>query len=111
MGWTSGDFQGRLTPKSAIKFALGEEVVARVVDAALEDNVVYAAVRDPDGRCVRGLVLVLVRDQSCLHAKSISESMGPADDHCPRRILDLLTAPANLFAADWRRRCVSREAD
>lgn len=105
MGWTSGDFAGHLTPKAAIAFAIGEEVAARVLDAVMDDDVVYAAVQTIDDRDVRGLVLIVERQGPRLHVKPISEDMGPADDRCPPRILDLLTETSNGTARDWRRRC------
>lgn len=105
MGWTSGDFTGRLTAKAAIAFAMGEEVVTRILDSALDGDVVYAAVRMDDSCDVRGLVLVLRQEGRRLHVKPISEDMGPADDRCPPRILDLLTETSNETARDWRKRC------
>lgn len=106
MGWTSGDFRGRLTPKAAIAFAMGKEFAARILDAALDDDVVYAAVRTSD-RDVRGLVLRVKQQGHRLHVKPISEDMGPADDRCPPRILDLLTETSNELACDWRKRCLA----
>jgi hypothetical protein len=96
---------GRLTPKAAIAFAMGEEVAARVLDSVLDGDVAYAAVQAGDNRGVRGLVLVLRQEGRRLHVKPISENMGPADDRCPPRILDLLTETSNETARDWRRRC------
>jgi hypothetical protein len=106
MGWTSGDFTGHLTPKAAIAFAMGEEFAARILDAVLDDDVVYAAVQTGD-RDVRGLVLTVWQQGSRLHVKPISEDMGPADDRCPSRILDLLTETSNEVARDWRKRCLA----
>jgi hypothetical protein len=96
---------GRLTPKAAIAFAMGEEVAARVLDSVLDGDVVYAAVQAGDNRGVRALVLVLRQEGRRLHVKPISEDMGPADDRCPPRILDLLTETSNEVACDWRKRC------
>lgn len=105
MGWTSGDFAGHLTAQAAIVFAMGEELAARVLDAALDGDVVYAAVRSGDGHDVRGLVLILKQEGARLHVKPISENMGPVDDRCPARILDLLTETSSELARDWRDRC------
>lgn len=105
MGWTSGDFTGHLTPKAAIAFAMGEEFAARVLDAVLDDDVVYAAVQTGDNRDVRGLILIVKQQGPRLNVKPISEDMGPADDRCPPRILDRLTETCNETARDWRKRC------
>jgi hypothetical protein len=111
MGWTSGHFTGRLTAKAAIAFAMGEAVAVRVLDSALDGDVVYAAVQAGDDREVRGLVLVLRREGTRLHVKPISEDMGPADDRCPARILDLLTETSSEIARDWRDRCRASRRD
>lgn len=105
MGWTSGNFTGRLTAKGAIAFALGDEVAARVLDSVLDGDIAYAAVQAGDNGDVRGLVLVIRQEGHRLHIKPISEDMGPADDRCPPSILDLLTETGNETALDWRRRC------
>ena len=105
MGWTSGNFTGRLTAKGAIAFALGEEAAARVLDSVLDGDVAYAAVQARDNGDVRGLVLVVRQEGHRLHIKPISEEMGPADNHCPPSILDLLTETGNETARDWRSRC------
>lgn len=105
MGWTSGNFTGHLTANAAIAFAMGEEVAARVLDSVLDGDVVYAAVQAGDDHDVRGLVLILRQADARLHVKPISEDMGPVDDRCPVRILDLLTETSSEIARDWRDRC------
>lgn len=37
--------------------------------------------------------------------KDMDESMGPYEDNCPKRILELLTPTDNKNANDWRERC------
>ncbi|WP_334182235.1 DUF6927 domain-containing protein [Novosphingobium sp.] len=37
--------------------------------------------------------------------KDMTETMGPYEDGCPARILDMLTPTTNAHAHDWRRRC------
>jgi hypothetical protein len=105
MGWSSGDFEGSLTAQAAIAFDLGEEFASQVVDAVRDRDVVYAAARSGNGREVWGLVVLVRQEGHCLHTKSISEDMGPAEDRCPAKILDALTAPSNDNARDWRERC------
>jgi hypothetical protein len=109
MAWTSGDFAELLTARAAVAFAFGEEFAQQyLLDAVRDGNVVYAALRDEDEREVWGLVLIIKRDGERLHIKRISEDMGPFDDSCPARILDLLTEPVNEMARDWRARCRAR---
>ena len=44
---------------------------------------------------VFGLVLLTERADGVLYTKPVSEDMGPAEDQCPARILDLLSAPSS----------------
>ncbi|MBS1862264.1 MAG: hypothetical protein JSS68_11200 [Actinobacteria bacterium] len=112
MAWTSGDFDGRLTARAAVAFVFGEEYTERhLLDLARDGEIVYAALRSEDLQEAWGLVLVIKREGKRLHVKRISEDMGPYDDRCPKRILDLLSEPSNEWARDWRRRCLARAAE
>lgn len=110
MGWTAGQLQGPFTARAAIEFDLGAEFAARVIDAVRYGKVVYAAVRAPDRDEVFGLVLLAEREKGVLFTKPVSEDMGPVEDRCPARILDLLSAPSNDHARRWRERCRARLA-
>lgn len=110
MGWTAGAFDGPLTARAAIAFDLGEEFVERVIANARYGAVIYAAVRSVGGREVFGLVLLAERRDGVLFTKPIFEDMGPIEDHCPARILDLLSETSDEHALDWRRRCRARLA-
>ncbi len=108
MGWTAGHLKGPFTARAAIEFDLGAEFAARVIDTTRFGQVIYAAVRSSDGQEVFGLVLLAERRDGMLYTKPISEDMGPAEDHCPARILDQLTEPTNQHAREWRERCRAR---
>ena len=108
MGWTGGQLQGPFTALAAIEFDLGADFAARVIDTVRYGTVIYAAVRSRDGDDVFGLVLLAERRGGILYTKPISEDMGPAEDRCPARILDLLSAPSNDWARAWRERCRAR---
>jgi hypothetical protein len=110
MGWTAGALEGPFTSKAAIAFELGDEFASRVVDTARYGTVIFAAVRSAEGDRVFGLVLLAERSEGVLFTKPIAEDMGPAEDFCPERILDLLTEPGNDNAARWRERCRARLA-
>jgi len=106
MAWTSGDFEGPLSARAAVAFVFGEEYAREhLLDAARDQEVVYAAMRSEDAREVWGLVLIIKREGKRLHIKRISEDMGPYEARCPSSILDLLTEPINDLARDWRARC------
>jgi hypothetical protein len=98
------------SPPAAIAFDLGEDLAARVIATARYGTVIYAAVRAAGSDAVFGLVLLAERHRGALYTKAISEDMGPAEDGCPARILDLLSEPSNDHARDWRRRCRERVA-
>ena len=110
MGWTGGQLQGPFTARAAIEFDLGTEFATRVIDAVRYGRVVYAAVWSADRREVFGLVLLTERRDGVLYTKPVSEDMGPAEDRCPARILDVLTEPSNEYARQWRERCRTRLA-
>jgi hypothetical protein len=110
MGWTGGQLQGPFTARAAIEFDLGADFAASVIDTVRYGTVIYAAVRSRDGEAIFGLVLLAERRDGILYTKPISEDMGPAEDRCPARILDLLTAPSNEWARKWRERCGTRLA-
>jgi hypothetical protein len=110
MGWTAGHLHRPFTARTAIEFELGAEFAARVIDTVRYGQVIYAAVRSNDGQEVFGLVLLAARRDGVLYTKPISEDMGPAEDHCPERILDQLTEPSNQHAREWRQRCRARLA-
>ena len=109
MAWTSGDFAGRLTARAAVAFVFGKDVTQQqLVDAVKIGDVVYAAVRCKGTQRVWGIVFIVDREGERLHVKPISENLGPFDDRCPPRILDLLSEPRTEEARDWRARCRAR---
>lgn len=93
-----------------IAFELGEDFARRVIDTAKVGSVVYAAVRAWDSDDVFGLVLLTERRDGCLCTKPITDTMAPAEDLCPARILDLLTDTNSEYANQWRERCRARLA-
>lgn len=106
MAWTSGDFEGRLTARAVVAFVFGKNLARQqLVDAVKIGDVVYGAVRCKGTRRVWGIVFIVNREGKRLHVKPISEHLGPFDDRCPPRILDLLSEPRTEEARDWRARC------
>jgi len=110
MGWTGGQLQKPFTALAAIEFDLGADFARRVIDTARYGTVIYAAVRSRHSQEIWGLVLLAERRDGILYTKPVSEDMGPVQDHCPARILNLLTAPSNDHARRWRERCRARLA-
>lgn len=110
MGWTGGHLEGPFTALTAIEFDLGADFASRVIDTVRYGTVIYAAVRSQDQQQVFALVLLAERQDGVLYTKPISEDMGPVEDRCPARMLDLLTQPSNDYAREWRTRCRARIA-
>lgn len=110
MGWTAGRIEEPFSALAVIAFDLGEDFAKRVLATAVRGSIVYAAVRSVDSSDVFGLVLLTKRESGVLYTKSVAEDMGPAEEGCPARILDLLTEPCNERAREWRRRCRVRLA-
>ena len=110
MGWTAGALSQPFTARAAIEFDLGAEFAARVIDTVRYGTVIYAAVHSHDNKEIFGLVLLAERRAGILYTKPVSDDMGPAEDRCPARILNLLTEPSNDHARQWRERCRARLA-
>lgn len=104
MGWT-----GTYTERPA------HEVVTEELESGGEWKVIarsgkyYVIERqgNPDSNPQRLAVVGLVeRGEGMVYTKLVDETMGPVEDNCPTRLLDLLPAEApNEYAAEWRARC------
>src|ERR1017187_8230297 len=67
----------------------------------------YAAVCDKDSGSTWALVIMIIRSRGYWNFtyKEMDETMGPAEDRCPARILDMLSPTRNEYASGWPRRC------
>lgn len=111
MGWTGGQLDGPATALNLIDFELGADFTKRVLATAKIGSVVYAAVRaHDDPSVVFGLVLLTERHDGMVYTKAITDTMGPAEDMCPARILALLSDTDSEYANQWRERCRARLA-
>lgn len=109
MGWTEVGY--RAPGESHAEF-FGREILGegrRIIAGAHIGGiggVFYAAVREGDAGEVGALVVLTGgRSGSSFRWKAMSEEMGPSEDHCPEKILELLTSTANEYALAWRERC------
>jgi hypothetical protein len=125
MGWiTTYRAPGKSNRDFFEQEVLGENYA--ILDCATIDRTFYAAVKHPEGY-VFGLVVLIYlapRAEFNFGWKDIDESMGPAEDHCPQRVLDLLTPIDTLYpwdrhgdepsgrkwAREWRERCAANAA-
>ncbi|MBJ7469727.1 MAG: hypothetical protein JHD16_00415 [Solirubrobacteraceae bacterium] len=109
MGWTGGPAPKPRTARNLIAFDLGETFAERVVATHKDGTTIYAAFRSEDGNEVFGLVLLTDSGPGgIVYTKPVTEDMGPAEDRCPIRILDLLTDTDSDYALNWRQRCRDR---
>lgn len=84
----------------------------RVLDYAMVAlSECYLAVETIDtGDVWAGVALVTLTRDRTLYRKELSESMGPAVDRCPPRILARLTPTTDAYAIEWRARVAARLA-
>jgi hypothetical protein len=89
----------------------------RVLDSALVRSVHYAAIervkKETGERKVFATVILTEphgRSGNNFCWKDMDESVGPTEDSCPARILDLLTETEGEYARNWRERCRARVA-
>lgn len=64
----------------------------------------YAACKDSDGE-IWAMVYLLEKSGNEYRYKPITENEGPYECKCPKRILEMLDAPHNDYAAEWRKKC------
>lgn len=113
MGWTFTE-----KPREGAKAYLDSQFTwqsdnsrVRVIESAfLNLSEYYAAVEVIDATGARYVFAVVCMVRYCaghygFGYKDMDETAGPVIKNCPARILDLLTEPANQWAADWRAAC------
>lgn len=86
----------------------------RVLDSAVVKFVHYAAIerieKATSNRVVFATVILTKSFKADRYGhnfcwKDMDESMGPCEDNCPERILNLLTETDSEYAREWRQRC------
>jgi Domain of unknown function (DUF6927) len=109
MGWTGMHREPGISDRAFFEaeFPLGLKRDGQILDCATVSNTFYAAVRDHADGKVWALVVLMqrVRGEFNFCYKELDEAMGPAEDRCPVRILDLLSPTSNEYAVEWRARC------
>jgi hypothetical protein len=116
MGWTWEPRPKGLSLKETLMAKATFEsgpVKSRALDCAIvKFKTAYLAVehenREKGTKKIYALVFLLGHDPHSVYDlgyKDVDEEMGPCEDECPERILDLLTPTEVAYALDWRRRC------
>ena len=105
MGWTTF----RKIPGMSVKDTLQNEFPSFEMLATATVNLTefYAAVKGKNGE-VWAFVCAIAFYRGDGHNfgyKDMEESMGPVQQKCPARILDLLTPTDNKYALEWRAAC------
>jgi hypothetical protein len=129
MGWlsmTRDQMGGHARPKDYLdaQFSFAPEpakdrpIGLRILNSTIVGSVYYAAAQryDTSGALEVSALVCLTRwnpkakDGYIFAYKDMDESCGPYACKCPASILDLLTAPPNDHAREWRDRCRARLA-
>jgi hypothetical protein len=109
MGWTTTDRRDDvMTDREFIEFY--ELRGVEVLDHAKAGTTHFFVYKSPTTGEVSVIVALTTKCGHEFSVKILDESVGPADDRCPRRILDQLGTPPNEWAAQWRQRCHHRRA-
>lgn len=122
MGWLfMRSLEGHATPKAYLDHQFTharDDLRSRVLASALvQMRTYYAAVErvtpSTGAREVWAAVCLVRynrrdREGYIFGYKDMEESMGPCEDRCPARVLDLLTPTDNAYALGWRERCRAR---
>lgn len=114
MGWTTMYREKGLSNDEFFRREFPTTLTERgtILDSATIGGVYYAAVKgshnSPDE--VWCLVVLTARypraaDGLNFGYKEMSDTMGPAEDRCPLRIIDLLTPTDSEWSNEWRARC------
>ena len=124
MGWSFVySMEGRDTPKAYLDGVYtwsNDEADVRVLKSAVRGRVYYAAVERRSRKTGERIVFAGVclfrrcsksRDGTVFGYKSMDETVGPCERHCPAGILDLLTETRYPYAIQWRADCRSNLAD
>lgn len=85
---------------------------AEVVRSAMVGSTYYAAIKITElstGEAETAAAVALThtnnRDYFNFGVKTMGESSGPCEDHCPASILSLLSPTDSEYANNWRERC------
>lgn len=109
MGWTTTDRRGdAMTDREFIEFY--ELRGVEILDHARAGSTHFFVYKSPTTGQNSVIVALTEKRGHEFSVKILDESVGPADDRCPRRILDRLGTPPNEWAAQWRQRCHDRRA-
>lgn len=102
MGWIY--YHTHRTPKEECDDILnrGDNLVLK---SSMVGSTYYAAVHNQRTGDIWAAVFLTKRDKGEFGYKDMDETCGPVEAKCPVGILDLLTPPANNYAAEWRHRC------
>lgn len=125
MGWTHFHFNGTIQEFIEKEF-MREPSWGEIIDHSKVGNTLYLALKlGPKHGEREGLVTALVillrksRDYYNFGYKDMSESCGPVESKCPKRIINLLSPLDKLYepgsssyewAKAWRERCMNQKA-
>lgn len=80
----------------------------KILDHAVVSSVLYAAIENPDGDVFAAVAPFEVVKRGSgweLLYNIMSEYVGPCEQKCPARILNVLTPTTEEYAINWREKC------
>ncbi len=83
----------------------------KVLDHAVVSSVLYAAIESPTGEVFAAVIpFELARKDGGweLLYDMMSETVGPCEQKCPARILNMLSPTTEEYAINWREKCRTR---
>lgn len=100
MGWDICEAHREATPMLYFERHVQPHLNCKILAAKAVGTTVYAV-------CDDGYALVCLTTGNCGY-KLIDEECGPAEDHCPKALLEMLRWPApSDYAEQWRNRCAA----
>lgn len=115
MGWIYTEKDSSMSVKEFFEMEFGGQYT-RVLDCAVVGlRTAYVAVestaaatREPTVGAVVCHLDYAPNERFNFGYKDVSEEMGPVEDECPERILDMLSETTYEYALSWRERCRAR---
>ena len=108
MGWSS-IYTGKLTSREKkqridrVRTWEKEEVVK----SCIVGTTYYAAVKRKENGVTYAVVALTQLEDGMFYFKDMSENCGPSEYNCPISILKLLSPTDNIFAQEWRKKCLA----
>lgn len=108
MGWTSLHRDRGMTDRQFFEKEFPETLIKRgevLACGSVQRSTFYAAVRDKDTGKVWALVVLMrwnPKDHFNFSYKDLTETCGPVETSCPKKVFRHLTPTEDKYALEWR---------